>query len=136
MISFGFWIAGLLGKTVTTAQARKLGLWVGLPLAVIGLVLLAWGGKALYDSGIRQQAQQQRDGQAAQQLRKADEEADAALANHAAAVEDENERLSNAVAAAKAEANRPDPVTGERPVPQEVGPVQQSYFDNLPKKGK
>lgn len=127
MISFGFWIARkLLGKVVTEQQARKIGFWAALPLVLIGLGLLLWGGKALYDRGVVERYKDQRQGQIAVGARKADEAADVAQANRLAEVEAENARLENAMGQAKAA----DPVKGQT----EVGPVQQSYFDNLPEK--
>lgn len=130
MISFGLWIAGLLGKTVTPKTAGRIGLWVAIPLAVIALGLLAWGGKALYDRGVVEKAMDKRDAAVAIGARKADQKADEEMLKRAVETEAENERLEKAMAEAKAA----DPAKGQT----EVGPVQQSYFDNLPakKKGK
>lgn len=126
MISFGVWVAGLFGKAVTTQQAKRLGLAVAAPLIIAALVLLTLGGKALYDRGIREQVQQQRDATVAKGVVEADRAADEEQANRLAEAEAENDRLENAMADAK----QGDPKKGQT----EVGPVQQSYFDNLPDK--
>lgn len=128
MISFGLWIAGLLGKTVSTKAAGRIGLWVALPLALIALGLLAWGGKAIYDNSIVEEAMDKRDADVAIGARKADQKADEEMLKRAVQTEAENERLEKAMA----EAKRSDPAKGQT----EVGPVQQSYFDNLPAKKK
>jgi hypothetical protein len=127
MISFGLWIAKrFLGKTVTPQQAGRLGFWVALPLAIIAVALLVWGGKTLYDRGVVKQAMDKRDAAVAIGAREADQEADAAAVVRAEQAEAEVERLEDAMAEAKAA----DPAKGQ----SEVGPVQQSYFDNLPDK--
>lgn len=126
MISFGFWIAGLFGKIITTQQAKRLGLVVAIPLILIGAALLLWGGKALYDRGVVEQFKDKQEAQAAKDVLKADREANANAQERANVAEAENARLENAMA----EAKRQDPEKGTT----EVGPVQQSYFDNLPKR--
>lgn len=126
MISFGFWIAGLLGKTITTQKAKRLGLAVAAPLIVIVGVLLIWGGIALHAKGVREQVVQQRKAEVAEGVLEADREAYEVTANQLAEAQAENERLANSMAKAKVE----DPREGQT----EVGPVQQSYFDNLPKR--
>lgn len=130
MISFGLWIAGLLGKTVTPKTAGKIGMWVAIPLAIVALMLLLWGGKALYDRGVVEEAMDKRDAAVAIGARKADQKADEEQLKRTVEIVAENERLEKAMAEAKAA----DPAKGQT----EVGPVQQSYFDNLPdkKKGK
>ncbi len=128
MISFGLWIAGLFGKTVTQKAAGRIGLWVALPLALIALGLLAWGGKAIYDRGVIEEAMDKRDAAVAIGARKADQKADEEMLKRTAEIAAENERLEKAMA----EAKRTDPAKGQT----EVGPVQQSYFDNLPAKKK
>lgn len=128
MISFGLWIAGLLGKSVSQKTAGRIGLWVALPIALLALGLLGWAGKALYDRGIVKEAMDKRDADNAIGARKADQKADEEQLKRTAEIVAENERLEKAMA----EAKRTDPAKGQT----EVGPVQQSYFDNLPKKGK
>ncbi len=126
MISIGFWIAGIIGKTVSQQQAKRIGLWVGLPVILIGLALLAWGGKALYDRGVVEAYKDKRDATVAAGTLDADREATANALERANVTEAENARLENAMA----EAVRADPAKGK----SEVGPVQQSYFDTLPKR--
>lgn len=125
MISFGFWIAGLLGKTITQQQAKRVGLLVGIPLALVVGALLLWGGKALYDRGVVETFKDKQEAQAAKDVLKADRAANENAQERARVAEEENARLENAMA----EAKRQDPAKGTT----EVGPVQQSYFDNLPK---
>ncbi|WLJ71146.1 hypothetical protein [Sphingomonas phage Carli] len=126
MISLGFWIAGLLGKTITQQQAKRLGLWVGIPLALVAAVLLFVAGKALYDRGVVEQFKDKQEAKAATDVLKADRVANENAQQRAEVAEAENERLENAMADAKLA----DPAKGQT----EVGPVQQSYFDTLPKK--
>ena len=128
MISFGLWIAGLLGKSVSTKTAGRIGFWVALPIALLALGLLAVVGKSVYDRGIVKEAMDKRDADNAIGARKADQKADEEQLKRTAEIVAENERLEKAMA----EAKRTDPAKGQT----EVGPVQQSYFDNLPSKGK
>lgn len=126
MISFGVWIAGLLGKSVTTKQAKTLALVVVIPLVLVCGALMLWAGKSLYDRGLRKQVLDQRAADIATQVVKADRAANADQVNRMAEIEKENERLEQTMD----EAEREDPAKGET----KVGPVQQSYFDNLPKR--
>lgn len=126
MISFGLWVAGMLGKSVNQQQAKKLGMWVAIPLLVIAGALLLWGGKALYDRGVVKQAEQRREAQVIKGARQADQKADQEMLKRAVETERENQRLENAMA----EAKRVDPDKGTRT----VGNVTQSYFDNLPER--
>lgn len=127
MISLGLWIAGLLGrKAVTDKAAKSLGLAaaliVGIPLAI----LLIWGGIKLHDRGVVEVYQDKRDAAVSNATVAADREALANALERAEVAEAEDDAIGNAMVEAKAK----DPERGTR----EVGPVQQSYFDTLPKR--
>ena len=126
MVSFGLWLAGILGKNVSDKTAGKIGALGALVILVPLALLLLWVGKNAYDNGVREQAQTERTAEVAVGARAADEKADAALKERVVKAEAENKRLEKAMD----DAERKDPEGAAKP----VGPVQQSYFDNLPKR--
>lgn len=125
MISFGLWIAGLLGRSVTTEQAKRLGFWVALPLVLIAAALLIWGGIKLHDRGVVEVYQDRRDAAVANATLEADREAGQNAAARADAAEALNANLSDALE----NATRADPQQGTT----RVGPVTESYYDQLRK---
>lgn len=120
----GNFIPGLLGKELSTKAARIVS-YVTLGIALLALLSL---GKCAYDdSVINKHETAQRAEQARRQLeaeRKANEE----LARHAAEYAESQRKLEDAAE----EALRRDPAGAAKP----VGPVSQSYYDNLPKKDR
>lgn len=128
MISVGLWVAGLFGKTPAGAVAKKIGIAVSVVGGLLLTAALIYAGIKMHDAGVVEQHEQVKEGQLAVKARAADHAADEALANRVVVAEAENAKLENAMAEAKAA----DPEKGTRT----VGKVQQSYFDNLPAKGK
>ena len=128
IVSVGLWIAGLFGKTPADATARKIGIATLIVGGAIAVILMVIVGVKMHDAGVIQQHEQAKEAKVATKTLAADRAANDAMANRAVIAEAQNAKLENAMA----EAKRTDPEKGQRT----VGKVQQSYFDNLPSKGK
>ena len=126
IVSLGLWIARLFGKTPSTKIARRLGIGAAIVGGLLLLVVGAWVGVSMYNRGVIEQHEQAQEAHDARKALEADRSANEAIGVQASETAEENERLEEALAEAKAK----DPEKGER----EVGPVTKSYFDQLRKK--
>lgn len=115
--------AGMLGfKSLQTKMARI----VGIIVVAVALIAIFNIGKCAYDRSIINEHETEQRAEDAEAALEADRIADDAEYERIEAMEVENERLEQAAA----EAARADPVGAAKP----VGPVSQSYYDNLPPK--
>lgn len=116
----GAFIPGLFGKQIGGGLAKVLGVAILIP-AVLGLLFLA---KFAYDRSVINNYESGVTAVVANKTLAADRAADVATANEINEFRNEQDRLEDAAN----EAARRDPVNSAKP----LGPVSQSYYDNLP----
>lgn len=121
--TLGSFVPGLFGRKLTFKTAKIVGalMLVGLTVAILSI------GKCSYDRSVIAQHEAEVDTAAAKLELEADRAADADNEKLRQEFANSQERLEKATA----EAERADPANAGK----SVGPVTQSYFDNLPKKG-
>lgn len=117
----GGFIPALFGKRPKFEVAKVLGVVI---LVVAGIVLLGLG-KCAYDKSIINAHESERKVKAAEKQLEADRAADAETARQIEEFQSEQDRLEKAAN----DAARENPGGAAAP----VGPVSQSYYDNLPK---
>lgn len=122
--SIGSFLPGLFGKTLSYGAAKIVG-FIILAVVLIGVLGL---GKCAYDASVINAHESKDKAEKAQRQLEADRKADEVISNKAAAFDESQRNISEAGEAAK----RADPIGAASP----VGPVSQSYYDNLPKKEK
>lgn len=122
--SVGSFLPGLFGKQISFGAAKTLGAVI-LVILFLGLASL---GKCAYDKSVINDYEAGVQAKVANDTLAADRAADQATANQIAQFEVEQDRLEQA--AANAARAHPSGAAGT------VGPVSQSYYDNLPAQPK
>ena len=116
-------VAKLFGFSQVKSKAAKI---IGSAALIVAVVALFSLGKCAYDRSVVNEYQTEQRAVDAETALNADFIADQAERKRWADMEAENARMEEAASAAA----RADPVGAAKP----VGPVSQSYYDNLPQK--
>lgn len=116
-------LASLLGFKNLEYKIAKI---VGTVVVIVGLIAILGLGKCAYDKSVVNEYKTEQRAVDAEAAVEADKIADDNERDRIEVMEEDNARLTKAAE----EAERQDPVAAAK----SVGPVSQSYYDNLPKK--
>ncbi len=122
LASIGAFLPGLFGKKLSFEAARA----TGIVVLVIALVLVVGLGKCAYDKSVVSNYKSERAAKVAEDTLEADRAAAAAEKPRTEAFRESQAEIERETA----KAAQRDPTGAARP----VGPVTQSYYDNLRKK--